>query len=187
MPQRERLKVKQLDAAAITGRPDATPDDAAWTPGRAHRFQPRRVPDQRLNYECPALPLPPPFPERLQPWPGQDRLGRPADRFADNAPRWKSDSPHYAAKAKRVIHLFMAGAPSQLELFDHKPMLTKFEGKPIPPEVIGGQRYAFIRPDAAALGPRFQFSKHGQSGIELGESLPHSANIVDEITRDQIW
>lgn len=90
--------------------------------------------------------------------------------------------PHYAAKARRVIHLFMAGAPSQLELFDHKPMLTKFEGKPIPPEVIGGQRYAFIRPDAAALGPRFQFNKHGQSGIELGETLPHLAKIVDEIT-----
>jgi hypothetical protein len=90
--------------------------------------------------------------------------------------------PHYAAKAKRVIHLFMAGAPSQLELFDHKPMLTKFEGKPIPPEVIGGQRYAFILPDAAALGPRFKFDKHGQSGIELGETLPHLAKIVDEIT-----
>jgi len=90
--------------------------------------------------------------------------------------------PHFAPKAKRVIHLFMAGAPSQLELFDYKPLLTKFEGKPIPPEVIGGQRYAFIRPDAAALGPRFKFNKHGQSGIELGETLPHLAQIVDEIS-----
>ena len=72
-------------------------------------------------------------------------------------------APHAAPKAKAVIHLFMAGAPSQLELFDHKPMLTKFEGKPIPPSIIGGQRYAFIRPDAAVLGPRFQFAKHGQS------------------------
>lgn len=90
--------------------------------------------------------------------------------------------PHYAPKVKRVIHLFMAGAPSQLEMFDSKPMLTKYEGKPIPPEVIGGQRYAFIRPDAAALGPRFKFAKHGQSGIELGETLPHLAEIVDDIT-----
>lgn len=90
--------------------------------------------------------------------------------------------PHYAPKAKRVIHLFMAGAPSQLEMFDSKPMLTKYEGKPIPPEIIGGQRYAFIRPDAAALGPRFKFAKHGQSGIELGETLPHLAEIVDDIT-----
>ena len=90
--------------------------------------------------------------------------------------------PHFAPKAKQVIHLFMAGAPSQLEMFDYKPALTKYEGKPIPPEIIGGQRYAFIRPDAAALGPRFKFSKHGQCGMELGETLPHLAEIVDEIT-----
>ena len=63
--------------------------------------------------------------------------------------------PHFAPKAKRVIHLFMTGAPSQLDLFDNKPELTKMEGKPLPPSVIAGQRYAFIRPDAAVLGPRF--------------------------------
>jgi len=75
--------------------------------------------------------------------------------------------PHFAPKAKRVIHLFVAGAPSQLELSDYKPELAKLEGKPLPPSVIGGQRHAFIRPDAAVLGPRFQFSKHGQSGAEI--------------------
>ena len=48
--------------------------------------------------------------------------------------------PHFAAKAKRVIHLFMAGAPSHLDLFDSKPALAKLEGKPLPPSVIGGQR-----------------------------------------------
>src|SRR5688572_26249438 len=89
--------------------------------------------------------------------------------------------PHFPAKAKRVIHLFMAGAPSQLDLFDYKPELAKLEGKPLPPSVIGGQRYAFIRPDAAVLGPRFKFSRHGQSGVELGEPLPHLGKIVDEI------
>ncbi|MFM8469161.1 MAG: DUF1501 domain-containing protein [Limisphaerales bacterium] len=89
--------------------------------------------------------------------------------------------PHFAPKAKRVIHLFMAGAPSQLELFDYKPKLAELEGKPIPPEVIGGQRYAFIRSDAAVLGPRFKFAKHGQCGAELGETLPHLAKIVDDI------
>jgi hypothetical protein len=88
---------------------------------------------------------------------------------------------HHAPKAKAVIHMFMAGAPSQLEMFDHKPMLTKYEGKPLPPSVIGGQRYAFIRPDAAVLGPRFKFAKHGQCGAELSEVLPHLAGIVDEI------
>jgi uncharacterized protein (DUF1501 family) len=75
----------------------------------------------------------------------------------------------------------MAGAPSQLEMFDAKPMLTKYEGKPLPPSVIGGQRYAFIRPDAAVLGPRFKFAKHGQSGAELSEVLPHLATVVDEL------
>ena len=81
--------------------------------------------------------------------------------------------PHFAAKAKRVIHLFMAGAPSQLDLFDYKPELAKLEGKPLPPSVIGGQRYAFIRSDAAVLGPQFKFARHGQSGAELCEVLPH--------------
>ena len=89
--------------------------------------------------------------------------------------------PHFPAKAKRVIHLFMAGAPSQLDLFDYKPELAKLQGKPLPPSVIGGQRYAFIRPDAAVLGPQFKFARHGQSGAELSEMLPHLAKIVDDI------
>ncbi len=89
--------------------------------------------------------------------------------------------PHFKPKAKRVIHLFMAGAPSQLDLFDYKPKLVEYEGKPIPPEVIGGQRYAFIRPDAAVMAPRFKFAKHGQSGAEISEALPHLSKIVDDI------
>ena len=89
--------------------------------------------------------------------------------------------PHFPARAKRVIHLFMAGAPSQLDLFDFKPELTKLAGKPLPASVIAGQRYAFIRPDAAVLGPQFQFARHGQSGAELSEMLPHLAKIADEI------
>ena len=89
--------------------------------------------------------------------------------------------PHFAAKAKAVIHLFMAGAPSQLEMFDYKPSLTRLEGRPIPPSVIGGQRYAFIRTDAATLGPRFRFARHGQCGATLGETLPHLARVVDDI------
>jgi hypothetical protein len=88
---------------------------------------------------------------------------------------------HFPAKAKTVIHLFMAGAPSQLELFDNKPELTKLEGKPLPPSIIGGQRYAFIRPDAAVLGPRYKFSRHGRCGAELSEMLPHLATVVDDI------
>ncbi len=89
--------------------------------------------------------------------------------------------PHFTPRAKRVIHLFMAGAPSQLELFDNKPELTKLEGKPLPPSVYGDQRYAFIRPDAAVLGPRYKFARHGESGAELSEMLPHLAGVADNI------
>jgi uncharacterized protein (DUF1501 family) len=89
--------------------------------------------------------------------------------------------PHFPGKAKAVIHLFMAGAPSQLEMFDNKPQLAKLEGKPLPPSVIMGQRYAFIRPDAAVLGPRYKFARHGKCGAELSEMLPHLAKVVDDL------
>ena len=89
--------------------------------------------------------------------------------------------PHFPGRAKSVIHLFMAGAPSQLEMFDNKPELTKLEGKPLPPSIIGDQRYAFIRPDAAVLGPRYKFARHGQSGAELSEMLPGLAGVVDQV------
>lgn len=88
---------------------------------------------------------------------------------------------HFLPKAKRVIHLFMAGAPSQLDLFDRKPELTRLEGQPLPESVIRGQRYAFIRPDAAVMGPRFKFAKYGASGAELSEMLPYLSEIVDDI------
>lgn len=88
---------------------------------------------------------------------------------------------HFPAKVKRVIYLFMAGAPSQLEMFDYKPKLTELEGKPIPPSVIMGQRYAFIQPDAAVLGPRFKFARHGESGAEISDVMPELAKVVDDI------
>jgi hypothetical protein len=89
--------------------------------------------------------------------------------------------PHFPGKAKAVIHLFMAGAPSQLEMFDNKPQLAKLEGKPLPPSVIMGQRYAFIRPDAAVLGPRYKFARHGKCGAELSEMVPHLAKVADDL------
>ena len=89
--------------------------------------------------------------------------------------------PHFAPRAKAVIHLFMGGAPSQLDLFDHKPLLAEYEGKPLPPSVIGDQRYAFIQQDAAVLGPRFPFARHGQSGAELGSPWKHLAEVADEL------
>jgi len=90
-------------------------------------------------------------------------------------------APHFAPRAKAVIHLFMTGAPSHLDLYDYKPKLKEFEGRSIPPEVIGGQRYAFINPNAAALGPQFPFQKHGESGTEIADVLPHIGQITDDI------
>src|SRR2546422_4186948 len=90
-------------------------------------------------------------------------------------------SPHFKPKAKRVIYLFMGGAPSQLDLFDYKPTLAKYNGKPVPQEVVMGQKYAFIKPDAALYASEFKFGKHGQSGAELSEALPHLAEVVDDI------
>ena len=89
--------------------------------------------------------------------------------------------PHFTPKAKRVIYIFMAGAPSQLELFDYKPTLQKYAGQPVPKDVLGGQTYAFIKPDSAIYAPEFKFAKHGQSGVELSEVLPHLAKVADEI------
>src|SRR5437667_9033104 len=99
---------------------------------------------------------------------------KPADPLAAKPPQFKP-------KAKRVIYLFMAGAPSQLDLFDYKPALAKYNGKPVPQEVVMGQKYAFIKPDAALYATEFKFAKHGQCGAELSEALPHLAEVVDDI------
>ncbi|MBI3852433.1 MAG: DUF1501 domain-containing protein [Verrucomicrobia bacterium] len=88
---------------------------------------------------------------------------------------------HFAPKAKRIIYLFMAGAPSHLELFDYKPELAKWDGKSPPADLIKNYRAAFINPNAALLGPKFKFAKYGQSGAELSELLPRLAEVVDEV------
>ncbi len=89
--------------------------------------------------------------------------------------------PPLVPKAKRVIFLFMAGAPSHLELFDNKPQLAKFDGTLPPPELLKGYRAAFINPNSKLLGPKFKFAKYGRSGAELSELLPHLAQIADDI------
>src|SRR5580693_2493219 len=90
-------------------------------------------------------------------------------------------APQFPAKAKNVIFLFMAGAPSHLELFDNKPALKKFDGTLPPPELLKGYRSAFINPNSKLLGPKFEFAKYGQSGAELTPLLPHLATVVDDI------
>jgi len=89
--------------------------------------------------------------------------------------------PHFKPKARRVIYLFMGGAPSQLDLFDYKPALAKYNGKAIPTEVVMGQKYAFIKPDAELYATEFKFARHGQCGAELSDALPHLAEVVDDI------
>ncbi len=89
--------------------------------------------------------------------------------------------PQFPAKAKNVIFLFMAGAPSHLELFDNKPALKKFDGTLPPADLLKGYRSAFINPNSKLLGPKFEFAKYGQSGAELTPLLPHLATVVDDI------
>jgi hypothetical protein len=90
-------------------------------------------------------------------------------------------APHFPGKAKRVIYIFQAGAPSHLELFDNKPELTKHSGQLPPAELLKGYRAAFINPKSALLGPKFKFEKHGQCGMELSEVLPYTAKVADEL------
>jgi len=99
----------------------------------------------------------------------------PASPFAAKA-------PHHAPTAKRVIYLFMAGAPSHLELFDYKPQLAKWEGKLPPRELLEGYRAAFIKEDAKLLGPKFKFVRRGESGVQCSELLPHIGGVVDQLT-----
>ncbi|MBT5927350.1 MAG: DUF1501 domain-containing protein, partial [Verrucomicrobia bacterium] len=93
----------------------------------------------------------------------------------------KEARTHFEAKAKRVVYLFHAGAPSHLELFDPKPELTKRDGQLPPSELLKDYRAAFINPNSKLLGPKFNFHPHGQSGTELSELLPHISKLTDEI------
>lgn len=92
--------------------------------------------------------------------------------------------PHFPAKAKNIIYLFMAGGPSQLELFDHKPRLNELNGEPIPQSFIEGKRFAFMDSSHGTklLGSRRQFKRHGQSGMWVSELFPHTATIVDDVS-----
>jgi hypothetical protein len=106
--------------------------------------------------------------------------------LAESAPAATTDLlapklPQFPAKAKNVIFLFMAGAPSHLELFDNKPELKKYDGTLPPPELLKGYRAAFINPNSKLLGPKFPFARYGQSGAELTNLLPNLATVADDI------
>ena len=90
--------------------------------------------------------------------------------------------PHFAPKAKNVIFLFMAGAPSHLEMLDYKPALQKYDGTLPPASLLKDYRAAFINPNSRLLGPCFDFKQHGESGAWVSELLPHFSEIVDDVT-----
>ncbi|MGV3664162.1 MAG: DUF1501 domain-containing protein [Prosthecobacter sp.] len=87
----------------------------------------------------------------------------------------------FAPKAKRVIYLFMAGGPSQLDLFDDKPKLREFSGQKPPPALMAGKRFAFLKGNETLLGTTRKFARYGQCGMELSELLPHHRKIVDDV------
>jgi hypothetical protein len=101
--------------------------------------------------------------------------------FAAQGTPASSTRLHFPPKAKRIIFLFMAGAPSQIDLFDPKPTLIKHDGQDIPEEFVKGERFAFIKGRPKLLGSPFQFRRYGKSGAELSELLPNLAKIVDDI------
>src|SRR3954469_5689670 len=92
--------------------------------------------------------------------------------------------PHFAPKAKRIIYLFQNGAPSQLDLFDYKPMLQKMQGEDLPASIRNGQRLTGMTADQKKFplaGTAFQFGQYGQSRAWLSDLLPHTARVVDDI------
>lgn len=92
-------------------------------------------------------------------------------------------NPHYPGTAKRVIFLFMGGAPSHVDLFENKPTLSRLDGTIPPAELLEGYRSAFIKPDNKLLGPKWKFRQFGDCGINLaGDLLPHLGSVADEIT-----
>lgn len=92
--------------------------------------------------------------------------------------------PHYQPRAKRIIYLFMSGAPSQLDLLDYKPLLNQRHGEQLPDSVRGGQRLTGMSGNQSSIplaGSPFQFSQHGESGAWFSELLPHTASIADDL------
>ena len=92
--------------------------------------------------------------------------------------------PHFPAKAKRIIYLFQSGAPSQLDLFDHKPLLKKLNGQELPESIRGGQRLTGMTAGQASfplVSSIFNFKQHGESGAWMSDLMPHTSKIVDEL------
>ena len=107
--------------------------------------------------------------------------GRTAAIDAPKANPLTPKPSHFAPKAKNIIFLFMAGAPSQIDLFDPKPELQKWHGKPFPKSLTKDLQLAFIKPNASAMASAREFAPCGQSGIEISDWLPHTRTIADDM------
>jgi hypothetical protein len=113
---------------------------------------------------------------------GSALAAAPGNRFVrPQAEPMSTLAPDFPAKAKRVIFLHMAGAPSQLELFDYKPELDKLNGQPCPPSFLEGKRFAFISGVPKMLGPQYPFHKAGKSGAWISDRLPHFEKVIDDV------
>src|SRR5438876_8429628 len=88
--------------------------------------------------------------------------------------------PHFPARAKNIIYLHMAGAPSTLDLFDYKPKLIELSGKPCPESYMRGQQFAFIKGTPKLLGTPHTFLRHGKSGQEMSNNIPHLPSPHDD-------
>ena len=96
----------------------------------------------------------------------------------------ESKLPHFAPKAKRVIYLFQSGGPSQIDLFDHKPLMDKVRGKDLPDSIRNGQRLTGMSSGQESFpiaNSFYKFKQHGQSGATISELMPHTASIADEL------
>ena len=113
---------------------------------------------------------------------GSIALGTLMARDAAAKPGEKTTGvPHFPARAKNVIYLHMAGSPSQLELFEHKPALVKYNGKSCPKKLLEGKQFAFIRGVPVMLGSPYRFRKHGESGTWVSSLLPYTGGVIDDL------
>ena len=110
-------------------------------------------------------------------WLAQQGFAAQRDPARPNSPR----APVLPAKAKRVIYMHMSGSPSQLELFDYKPVLQKFNGKDCPREFLEGKRFAFIRGTPKLLGPYYPFHQEKKTGQWISDRLPNFESVMDKV------
>src|SRR5690606_38538489 len=110
-----------------------------------------------------------------------DLLNEDAAARDTSANPFGSRAPHFAPQAKNIIFLFMAGAPSQLDLFEDKPTLARLNGKTIDPARMEGIRFPFVSDNPQLLGSPYKFKRHGESGAVVSELMPHFSRVVDDV------